>query len=271
MSTTNTFLELFSDQAATPRPEFIAALQNKFVAKAALPVKRARFTTRNKIIVGVTIVAIVAVILALVFLPKRDMSDPSQSSVIETVVTQSQENLDSFTSQATPAEQPSTTAPAQQGQGTNQQQPATPSAAPQQAAPAPIQGFSAEFWNVVFESVAPPSMPVGAPVFTTTTNTITYNWGAGSPAGAVATDGFVARFTKSSALPQGTYKVVYASDNGIRMFVNETAVFDKWNMASASGTAYFTTDPAMPVTEITIEYYEADGNASVSVEITKVP
>ncbi len=55
------------------------------------------------------------------------------------------------------------------------------------------------------------------------------------------------------------------------MFVNETSVFDTWNSASASGTAYFTTDPAMPVTEITIEYYEADGNASVSVEITKVP
>ncbi len=266
---TNTFIELFSDQAATPRAEFIASLQKSFVARASAPAKGTRLTTKNKIILGVTIAVIVGAVLALVFLPKRDMSDPSQSSVIETVVTQSQENLDSFTNQATPVDQTNTaTAPSQQSQGTTHQQ-----TTPTQTAPAvvSVQGFSAEFWNVVSESVAPPSMPVGAPVFTTTTTSITYNWGVGSPAGAVATDGFVARFTKNASIPQGTYKVVYSSDNGIRMFVNETSVFDTWNSASASGTAYFTTDPAMPVTEITIEYYEADGNASVSVEITKVP
>jgi hypothetical protein len=271
MNTTNAFLELFSDQAATPRAEFIAALQKQFVAKAALPARSGKLTTKHKLIVVATIIVIVAAILALVFLPRRDMSDPAQSSVIETVVTQSQENLDSF-AKDTPAE---TTAPTTQPTQTQQSGPTahqqTTPPAQQPAAPIVVQGFMAEYWNTSAESVGPPAMPGGSPVFTTVTNMIAYNWGAGSPAGAVQTDGFVARYTKSAALPQGAYKVVYASDNGLRMFVNETAVFDKWNLPSASGTAYFTTDPAVPVTEIIIEYYEADGNASISVEITKVP
>ena len=271
MSSTNAFLELFSDASATPRAEFVAALQKNFVAAAKAPSVRTRLSAKQKILLGIGVVVVILAVLALVFLPKRDMSDPSQSSVIETVVTQSQQNLNSFTNEAaaetatTPTQQGSS----QQTQPTTQQQ--TVPATQQPAAPVPLQGFTAEFWNTPAESAGPPAMPGGAPVFTTATNMIAYSWGAGSPAGAVQTDGFVARFSKSVSLPHGTYKVVYASDNGLRMFVNETAVFDKWSSASTSGMAYFTTDPAVPVTEIIIEYYEADGSASVSVEITKVP
>ncbi len=275
MSETNAFIQLFSDEAAAPDRQFLTSLETQFLAKARGGTSIRRVSTRNKILIITGVIAITALVAALVFLPRRDMSDPAQDSIIESVIQTTQQNVGSFTDTDDVSEtstSPNTTE--KKTSGTTQSQPPLSSgddAAPPSSLPATLTGFSADYWNLDAAEIAgTPTIPVSAADYSTTTNTIAFTWGSGSPAASINSDYFVARFSKNSSEINGQYKVVYASDNGLRMHVNETVVFDQWNAAGSSGTAYFTTDPAEPVTSITIEYLELDGPASVSVKITKV-
>ena len=151
------------------------------------------------------------------------------------------------------------------------QTPAQNQANPQQpVTPILLSDYTASFWNLDPDSAVAPSIPSTSPNATTQIASINFNWGASNPIAGIQSDGFVVRFSKESSSMSGQYKVVFSSDNGLRMHVNETVVFDYWNSASSNGTAYFSTDPASPVTSITIDYYEYDGPANVSVQISKV-
>lgn len=280
MNDTNAFIALFSDSAATPDSQFIATLENQFKTTATSNLPAKRFSGKQKLIIGLTIIAATLLILALVFLPKRNMTDPTKDSLVESVVETTQESIVPFTVDHPQADMttPSATetndstknnaknnAPA--SSNTNAQQNVTQTSTPPIDA---LSGFQVSFWNLDLDSVVAPNIPATPPNATTTTSAINFNWGAIIPFAGIQADGFVAQFTKDATDMSGQYKVVYSSDNGLRMHVNETVVFDYWNSASSSGIAYFNTDPASPTTSITIDYYEYDGPANISVEITKV-
>ncbi len=280
MNDTNAFLALFSDAAATPDSTFIVTLENQFKTTATSNLSTKRLSSKQKLIIGLTIIATTLLVLALVFLPKRNMADPTKDSLVESVVETTQESIVPFTADPTQNEMttPNTTqsesstkkdatnnAPA--SSNANAQQNVAQTSTPPLVV---ISGFQASFWNLDLDSAVTPSIPATPANVTTTTSTINFIWGSASPIAGIQSDGFVAQFTKDATDMSGQYKVVYSSDNGLRMHVNEIVVFDYWNNASSSGTAYFTTNPANPTTSITIDYYEYDGPANVSVEITKV-
>jgi hypothetical protein len=275
------FLALFSDEASTPNIAFMRTLEKAFIEKA---IGTPRFWAKHKthIVIGLSIIGILILVLALIFLPSRDMSDPTQDSLIETMVETPENTLESTLDIVQSKDANSTNDKViddnqtgqssqltQSTQGTIESPGTSPVPQPT-VPPAKVTGFSVAYWNIAGESVTAPSMPVSAPNHTASTDTIEFNWGVNAPHASIQSDGFIARFTKEASDLSGSYKVVYSSDNGLRMHVNESVVFDAWNQTSSVGEATFTIDPALPITSIQIDYYELDATAHVSVVITKL-
>ncbi len=108
----------------------------------------------------------------------------------------------------------------------------------------------------------------GAPLLVRDEQAIDYNWGFGSPAPQVPVDNFSARWTTTVTLPAGRYEFIASSDDGIRVFVNDTAIIDAWfDRAVATFTAQ--KDLSGPTT-IRVEYYERLGVAEARVSYALV-
>ena len=93
---TASFIHLFSDEASTPNPDFIISLEKQFMRTATAPPPRINLSTKQKIILITTIAGIILAVLSLIFFPARNMSDPTTSSIVETVVDTSQQNIEPF-------------------------------------------------------------------------------------------------------------------------------------------------------------------------------
>lgn len=108
----------------------------------------------------------------------------------------------------------------------------------------------------------------GAPVLTQNSQAVDYDWGFGSPGAQVPVDYFSARWTTSVSLPAGRYQFTASSDDGIRVFVNDTVIIDAWfDRAVASFTAE--KDLSGPTT-IRVEYYERTGLAVARVSYSQI-
>lgn len=108
----------------------------------------------------------------------------------------------------------------------------------------------------------------GAPLLTRSEAAINYDWGFGSPAPQVPVDNFSARWTSSVNLPAGRYQFRASTDDGVRVFVNDTVVIDAWfDRAVADFTAE--KDLSGPTT-IRVEYYERTGVAVAKVSYSLV-
>jgi len=96
-----------------------------------------------------------------------------------------------------------------------------------------------------------------------------YDWGMGAPNAAMAPDGFSARWTADVTLPEGVYRFVSRSDDGIRVWVNGTRIIDHWTVhPEAVDTA---TVPLEAGTHtIRVEYFENTGVATVSLDWERV-
>jgi|GEM_PF-6797858 len=105
----------------------------------------------------------------------------------------------------------------------------------------------------------------GTPVFTETIadarEGIDINWESASPDSSVNVDNFSARFTATSVFETGLYNFVSQADDGVRVYVDDIKVIDKWNTANpwSRHDAYI----AIPEGEhtVAIEYYEQAGIA----------
>ncbi|NDJ63203.1 MAG: SH3 domain-containing protein [Chloroflexi bacterium] len=84
-------------------------------------------------------------------------------------------------------------------------------------------GWTASYWNNTDLT--------GAPVLTEAlTGGVNFNWGAGSPqAGVINVDDFSARFESAANFFQaGTYQFRAGSDDGIRVFIDDELVWDRF-------------------------------------------
>lgn len=102
----------------------------------------------------------------------------------------------------------------------------------------------------------------GNPVVERDEKEINYNWGGGSPDGAVNSDGFSARWTRYLDLEAGRYRFEASSDDGVRVFVNDQRVINGW---SDHGVRTFsaTLDLNSGHHLVQVEYYENTGSAAV--------
>ncbi len=124
----------------------------------------------------------------------------------------------------------------------------------------PINGLRGEY----FGGMEP---GVGAPLLVRTDATINFDWGGGSPSPAVPVDYFSARWTGTLTAPfTETYTIYVPSDNGVRVWINNQLVLDKWTPLDISGWHNFTINlTAGQVVPVKVEYAELYGGAGITL------
>ncbi|GAA2610891.1 hypothetical protein GCM10010399_47210 [Dactylosporangium fulvum] len=115
--------------------------------------------------------------------------------------------------------------------------------------------WTARYWNTPGAGSAP-AVPARAPDLTRPESAIQLD---GSPGGGIGDDHFVAVYTRTDVLPAGLYRFSGTSDDGVRVFVDDQPVVDKWREQNEA----FTADKLVSggPHAIRVEYYEnAAGN-----------
>jgi hypothetical protein len=89
---------------------------------------------------------------------------------------------------------------------------------------------------------------------------LNFNWGTGSPDGAIPSDNFSARWSKYIDATAGNYRFKATSDDGIRVYVDNRLIIDRWYDHSAQT---FEADVYLSAGHhyVVVEYYERGGDA----------
>lgn len=98
---------------------------------------------------------------------------------------------------------------------------------------------------------------------------LSYNWGYGSPAPAVFADNFSARWTRAFSVTGGTYRITARVDDGVRVYIDGVLVLDAWKVQAATT---YTVDVIIAGGNrtFTVEFFEAEGVAEISLNVTKL-
>ncbi|MCL5999533.1 MAG: PA14 domain-containing protein [Chloroflexi bacterium] len=109
----------------------------------------------------------------------------------------------------------------------------------------------------------------GTPALLRDDGDVNFNWELGSPSpGAINTDGFSVRWTRSLNLPAGRYRFVVTSDDGVRLWVNDQLIVDVWRIQPATANAGEIDLPGGAV-GIRLEYFDGGGTASARLTWTQ--
>lgn len=119
---------------------------------------------------------------------------------------------------------------------------------PQHSAPA----WEAQYWNN-------PNLS-GSPVLTRTEANIDYNWGSGAPVASVGVDNFSARWTRYLDLQAGAYRFTATTDDGVRVYVNDELIIDRWTEHPVQS---FSAERTLAAGHhlVVVEYFERSGLA----------
>lgn len=118
----------------------------------------------------------------------------------------------------------------------------------------PTSSWTAQYYNN-------PDL-AGIPVWTRYEGGINYFWGFGSPDPRVAPDNFSVRWSITQAFNAGTYRFTLAGDDGVRLFIDDLRVIDRW--LDQSLTAYTIDVPlSAGLHTLRVEYYDRVGQAAV--------
>ncbi len=112
--------------------------------------------------------------------------------------------------------------------------------------------FSAQYFNNMTLS--------GNPILTRNDKKIDFNWALTSPGAGVNAENFSARWTKSQYFVSGKYKFTVTADDGVRLYVDNKLVIDKW-IDQSSTTYEVTLDLNEGSHDIKMEYYENEYDA----------
>ena len=111
----------------------------------------------------------------------------------------------------------------------------------------------------------------GSPSLTRNDTEINFNWGAGSPANGISSDNFSVRWTRTMNLERGAYRFTAGADDGLRVYIDNTLVIDKW--IDQGFTTYTSSDRFLDAGNHTVkmEYYENGGDAAAKLSWTRIP
>lgn len=123
-----------------------------------------------------------------------------------------------------------------------------------------VNYFYGEFFNepTLNHSIYPPQMTV-------CTNVVSYEWGGQSPGSSVGADNYSVRwegvFTNFNG---GDYTFVARADDGVRVYLDNSTLIDRW--FDQSPTAQFIRlTPSAGAHNVKVEYYERGGGAAIRV------
>lgn len=117
--------------------------------------------------------------------------------------------------------------------------------------------WQAEYWNN--------TSLTGLPVLTRAEPDLNYDWGSGTPDPVVQADHFSARWTRYIEVTPGTYEFKVTSDDGIRVWVDNTLIIDQWTVHPAEtyyAERYLGTGHHL----LKVEYFEETGQAVAKVQ-----
>ncbi len=110
----------------------------------------------------------------------------------------------------------------------------------------------------------------GQPALVRNDADVDFNWGFNSPApGAVNSDDFSVRWTRTLNFQPGNYRFKITVDDGARLWVNNALIIDQWRQGAA---AEFTSDIYLPggALPIRLEFVEYKENALIQLTWTMI-
>ena len=106
----------------------------------------------------------------------------------------------------------------------------------------------------------------GGPALVRQDRAIDFNWGNGSPDPSIPTDNFSVRWTNTLRLDKGRYRFTVETDDGVRLFINDRLVIDKWRVQARTQHTYETSLDSGDH-RIRMEYFDAEGAAFARLRI----
>lgn len=97
---------------------------------------------------------------------------------------------------------------------------------------------------------------------------INFDWGIGRPHSAVHEETFSVRWLGDFNFLAGTYKFNVTTDDGMRIWIDDALVFDKW-FGQAPTNYNFTRNMTFGVHNVKVEYYDNKGRAVAKVDWVK--
>ena len=124
-----------------------------------------------------------------------------------------------------------------------------------------ITAWRGEYWNNTGLN--------GSTVLCRNDSSVNFNWGTGNPGGGINNDTFSARWTRTINLPAGNYRFYVRSDDGIRLWIDNTLVINKW---IDQGSTQYSVDRNVSAGNhsFKIEYYENGGGAEARFWYEKI-
>lgn len=106
----------------------------------------------------------------------------------------------------------------------------------------------------------------GKSVYTRSDREINFNWAAEAPAPGVPADEFSVRWTGTFAFEADYYAFSVGTDEGVRLYINDELVIDRWQ---AGSTGYSVITETIEMTrgshELRLEYFDAHDLAGVHI------
>ena len=109
----------------------------------------------------------------------------------------------------------------------------------------------------------------GTPVINRTDPSINFDWGNGAPAAGVNSDNFSVRWNGNVNLKSGSYLMAITGDDGLRLFINNTARVNDW-IEQPLTTRTFNYEHAGGPLNIRVEHFEAAGYAKVGFSCVRL-
>jgi len=125
-------------------------------------------------------------------------------------------------------------------------------------APYVEEPYHASYWDMP-ESMVVPSIPTGPPGLERDDETLNFDWDDGSPGSQIASNGFLARWTKTVTLSAGLYRFSGVHDDGMRAYLDDELVMNEWT----AGNGGFSVDKVVAggTHQLRVEYFEFGGGA----------
>jgi uncharacterized protein YraI len=109
----------------------------------------------------------------------------------------------------------------------------------------------------------------GNPVAIRDDANVDFNWGTGAPMNGVPGDNFSARWTRNLALTPGRYRFTTTTDDGVRLWVNNQLLIDRWypRTLTSDSAEIDISNSSVPVR---MEYFEQNGFAEAHLTWARV-
>lgn len=131
---------------------------------------------------------------------------------------------------------------------------------PEQAA------YQAQFWNTADAGTGP--IPSREADLSRQDEALDFDWGSGPPGPGINPDLFVARWTRTDVLSAGLYRFTGSFDDGIRVYVDNVLIVDKWLFQSGTYSVNKVLSAGAHV--IRIDYFESGGGARVGLDYQRI-